>query len=86
LHGEGYGSSTIIEAASWWHSFPVEVAFVTTKNVNIKLSLKGMEITKLQVIVNFNGKFSHIAEGKLDVSREFCIVKRVTKGLIMWKS
>jgi len=35
--------------------------------------------------VSINGEPSHIAEVKLDVSGEFCTVKRVTKGLIMQK-
>jgi len=37
------GAEPLVEAASWWLVFPVEVAFTTPKDVNIKLSLKGME-------------------------------------------
>jgi len=43
----GYGSRTICKVASWWHLFPVKVAFAATKDIDIKLSLKGMEIVYL---------------------------------------
>jgi len=80
------GAEPLIEvAASWLHTFPVEIAFTTPKDVNIKLSLKGTEVINLQVVVSINGEPSHIAKDELDVAREFCMVKRVTKSLIMQK-
>jgi len=36
-----------ISATSWWHIFPIKVAFTTAKDTNIKLSLKGTEIEYL---------------------------------------
>jgi len=80
------GVEPFVEAANWWHVFPVKVAFTTTKDVNIKLSLESMEVVNLQVVVSINGKSGHIAEDKSDVAREFGTVKRVTKGLIVRKS
>jgi len=80
------GLEPFVEMASWWHMFTVEIPFAYTKDVNIKLSLRDMEIMNLWVGVGINGESSHIAEGKLDVDWEFCMVKRVTKGLILWKS
>jgi len=41
-HMEGVmASEPFVDTAIWWHTFPVEVAFTNTKDVNIKLSLKG---------------------------------------------
>jgi len=37
-------SEPFVELASWWHSFPIDVAFTATKYVNIKLSLEGSQI------------------------------------------
>jgi len=80
------GAEPFIEAASWLHAFPVEVAFAATKEVHIKLSLESMEIMNLGVVVSINKKSGHIEESKLDAAREFDTVKGITKGLITRKS
>jgi len=38
------GAEPFIKEASGWHAFPVEITFATTKDINIKLSLKCTEI------------------------------------------
>jgi len=35
------------EAVSWWHLFPIDVAFAATKDVNLKLSLESTKIVDL---------------------------------------
>jgi len=31
----------LIKLASWWHTFPIQIAFTTDKDVHVKLGLKG---------------------------------------------
>ncbi len=38
------GLEPFVEAASWWHVFPVDVAFAAAKNVSLKLSLESTKI------------------------------------------
>jgi len=64
---------------------PVEVAFAAAKNVDIELSLEGLEVMNLGIVVGVHWKPSHIEEGKLDVAWRLSTVNGVTKNWLCRK-
>jgi len=74
-----------IQPSSWWHLFPVEVAFATTKDVNIKLGLECPKVLHLCVVVDINRESGNITKGKADMSIGFGMVKGIAKGLFVGK-
>ena len=74
------GMEPFMQPARWWHFFPVEVAFATSKDIHLELGLKGLEVLYLGVVMDIKGKSINIGKGNMDVSIRFDAVKGVTKG------
>jgi len=36
-----------VELACWWHLFPLDITFVTTKDVNLELGLESPKVLNL---------------------------------------